>query len=127
MVKKAPHARTVLIEFKKFIGDAPLLAHNARFDVGFIAAECQRSNLRCPTNTVIDSLPVSRHYFPKAPAHNLVALTDYLKLKDTGHHRALADSLYVQGMMGIIFKRNDGPKTLNELKKLSCINWPLRP
>jgi DNA polymerase-3 subunit alpha (Gram-positive type) len=124
MVKKSPPAKVVLKEFKDFIGDAPVLAHNARFDVGFVAAECQRNKIKCPTNSVIDSLPISRFYFPKAPAHNLVALTDYLHLKDTGHHRALADSLYVQGMMAQIFDSKNGPQTLDDLKKMSCISWP---
>jgi DNA polymerase-3 subunit alpha (Gram-positive type) len=93
MVEHKPHARTVLIKFKEFIGDAPLVAHNARFDVGFIAQECRKSRIRIPENHVIDSLPISRHSFPMAPAHNLAALSEYLKLKDTGHHRALADSI----------------------------------
>jgi DNA polymerase-3 subunit alpha (Gram-positive type) len=124
MVKHEPHARTILIKFKKFMGDAPLIAHNARFDVGFIAQECRKSNIRVPKNKVIDSLPMSRKYFPDAPAHNLVALTKYLNLEDTGHHRALADSIYVYHMMAMIFEKQADKLTFEDLEKTAGMPWP---
>jgi len=124
MVKHEPHARTILIKFKKFMGDAPLIAHNARFDVGFIAQECRKSNLKIPENIVIDSLPMSRKYFPDAPAHNLVALTKYLNLEDTGHHRALADSIYVYHLMARIFESQADNLTLQDIEKTAKMPWP---
>ena len=43
MVKDAPELEPVLKEFVEFVGDAVLVAHNARFDMGFIQAtqECR--------------------------------------------------------------------------------------
>ncbi len=124
MVQDEPHARTVLIEFKKFIGDAPLIAHNARFDVGFIANECHKSRILVPQNHVIDSLPLSRICFPMSPSHRLETLTSYLKIGDTGHHRALADSIYVYQMMAIIFKKMDQDLSLEEIEKMAAVKWP---
>ncbi len=123
MVENSPRARTILVEFKKFIGDAPLIAHNARFDVRFIAQECQKSRITVPQNQVIDSLTLARICFPMSPSHSLESLTTYLNLGTTGHHRALADSDYVARMMAIIFKKMDQDLTLKELEKMAAVNW----
>ena len=61
MVKDAPELEPKLREFVEFIGDTVLVAHNARFDMGFIQAlarrmACQRSRIRF---SIRWSLPVS--------------------------------------------------------------------
>ena len=58
----------------EFIGDSPLVAHNAAFDFGFINHElgqCGRPNV-C-TSRMIDTLPLARQKFPGAK-HSLDAL-----------------------------------------------------
>ncbi len=127
MVKDAPHAKEVLNEFKTYIGNTPLLAHNARFDINFVAYECHRNGIAAPTNATLDSLILSRKYLPKAPAHNLVALSQYLKLDAPIHHRGLADSIYVQEMMPVIFKKMGKKANLSRLKKEALIPWPKIP
>jgi DNA polymerase III subunit epsilon len=57
-----------------FIGDSPLVAHNAGFDFGFINHEfgqCGRPSV-C-TSRMIDTLAIARHKFPGAK-HSLDAL-----------------------------------------------------
>ena len=64
----------VAADFIDFIGDAPVIAHNASFDMGFVNAELERTRwpaLR-PTK-VIDTVALARKKFPGAPA-NLDAL-----------------------------------------------------
>ena len=52
-----------------FIADAPLVIHNAEFDVRFLNAEFQRL-ARSPLNgeRVVDTLQIARQKFPGAPA-----------------------------------------------------------
>lgn len=55
--------------FLEFIGDAPLVAHNAPFDIGFINAELARHGFDpLAKERVIDTLPIARKMFPGAPA-----------------------------------------------------------
>ena len=55
--------------FCAFIGDAPLVIHNATFDIGFINAELARINRPAiPISRAIDTVHIARKKFPGAPA-----------------------------------------------------------
>jgi len=92
MVAGQPDFGATYPEFLAFASNAVLLAHNARFDRGFLAAEAARHQLPPPANPVIDTLPLARTRFPDAPAHSLPELAAWLKLIPDTPHRALADA-----------------------------------
>jgi len=86
----APDRVEVLRRFRKWIGDETLIFHNAPFDVSFIDAEF-RKYLGCTlSNTVIDTLPMSRSSLP-SQSHKLESLKDYFGIKAAAH-RALPDA-----------------------------------
>ena len=65
MLRDKPKFSEVAPDFVKFIGDAPLVIHNAAFDIGFINAELQR--LRHPAiamDRVVDTLALARRKHP---------------------------------------------------------------
>lgn len=65
MLRDKPKFNEVAPDFVKFIGDAPLVIHNAAFDIGFINAELQR--LRHPAiamDRVVDTLALARRKHP---------------------------------------------------------------
>ena len=49
MVKGEPRFRDRLPEIVAFVGDLPVVAHNAAFDLGVIRDACDESNVRWPT------------------------------------------------------------------------------
>lgn len=56
-------------EFLDFIGDAPLVIHNAAFDMGFLNAELARLDLPpLPMSQAIDTLAIARERYPGAAA-----------------------------------------------------------
>ena len=58
----------IVDEFLAFIGDDPLVIHNASFDMGFINAELARlGRSSLPDAQAIDTLLMARRKFPGAP------------------------------------------------------------
>jgi DNA polymerase-3 subunit epsilon len=89
-----PTFAMVIDDFLAFIGDAPLVAHNAAFDMGFLNWELQRAGRRpIPDSRSIDTLELARKALPGAK-HNLDALcTRYgIDLSGRTKHGALIDA-----------------------------------
>jgi DNA polymerase-3 subunit epsilon len=64
-----PTFAEIVDDFLAFIGDAPLVIHNAEFDIGFLNAELGRLGLPpLRASRVVDSLAVARRTFPGAQA-----------------------------------------------------------
>lgn len=92
MVQEAPPAGEVMCQFFHFIGDSPLVAHNAAFDRRFLDAELALIGLR-RWQELACSLLVARRLYPEAPNHKLQTLVHYHNLPHNGtFHRALADA-----------------------------------
>lgn len=92
MIRKAPPVAEVMQALADFIGDLPLVAHNASFDSLFLDAEWQRIS-RKRKQEFVCSMLLARRIYPLAPNHKLATLVDYLGLPSSGrHHRALADA-----------------------------------
>lgn len=99
MIRSAPAAADVMREVAGFIGDYPLVAHNASFDCKFWDAELARIDQRRRQEFAC-SLLLSRRLLPQAPSHKLGALVAFAKLPTAGRaHRALADAEMAASLM----------------------------
>jgi DNA polymerase-3 subunit epsilon len=99
MVKGAPRVKSVLRAFVAFVGNRPLMAHNASFDRRIVGQELTRVGLRSPGIPLFCSLRLARRVFPEAPGHNLSSLARYLQIPDPPVHRALADCMTTFGLL----------------------------
>jgi DNA polymerase-3 subunit epsilon len=92
MLQDAPQAPVVMRDFAEFIGETPLVAHNASFDRRFLDAEFRRiGRQRCQEFGC--SMLAARRVYPDAPNHKLATLVSYRNLSTDGtFHRALADA-----------------------------------
>lgn len=93
-VKDAPKFHEIVADLKEFIGDAPLIAHNAQFDRNFIDFEfkfCGHSLIE--EGRWIDTLQLAQKRFPGMP-NSLDALCKRFKvsLADRTFHGALIDA-----------------------------------
>ena len=89
-----PLFTTVADELVAFLGDAPLVIHNAAFDLGFLNAELARSGrIALAPARVIDTVELARRKYPGLPA-SLDALCKRfsIDLAEREKHGALVDA-----------------------------------
>jgi DNA polymerase-3 subunit epsilon len=92
MVAAAPPCEEVMAQFASFIGDLPLVAHNASFDRRFLDAELGLIG-RSRSSRMACSMLAARRVYPDAPDHKLGTLVRYCNIPTGGtFHRALADA-----------------------------------
>lgn len=93
-LKDKPLFASVCDPFLEFIGDAPLVAHNGTFDLGFINAELARlSKPVLPPHRIVDTLQIARRKHPAGP-NSLDALCKRYGVDNTKRtkHGALMDA-----------------------------------
>lgn len=92
MVSNAPYLDDVLDELKSFVGHHPIVAHNAKFDLGFIVMGMQKVKMDLAPNPVYCSCKLSRHTHKESTNHKLATLVKELNIPLENHHRALDDA-----------------------------------
>lgn len=118
MVKDAPELAEMLPKFLDFVGDCVLVAHNARFDMGFIQANCKQLGLPVVTNPSLDTLEMARLLFPTMKNHRLNTLADKFKVSLDNHHRAIDDSIALGYILFHLIKEaND--RGITDLERLN--------
>lgn len=92
MIAASPPVATVMREAAKFVGNTPVVAHNASFDKKFWEAEL--AYLSIPTASIFAcTMLLSRRLYPNSPNHRLSTLVQMLGLPKTGRaHRAMVDA-----------------------------------
>lgn len=91
MVADAPAFEAIAGDLIDRLTGKLFIAHNARFDYGFLKNEFKRCGIDFRAR-VLCTVKLSRALFPNAPRHNLDALIERHGLIPSGRHRALADA-----------------------------------
>lgn len=83
---------TILPQFVKFIGDLPLVAFNAEFDVAFLKTAVEKTQPGLLGNNKVScALKMARRAWPGRNSYRLTELAKDGGLSDEGTHRALGD------------------------------------
>jgi DNA polymerase-3 subunit epsilon/ATP-dependent DNA helicase DinG len=101
MVRNAPPIRAVVQELADFVGDAPVLGHNVRFDLSFL----QRYGL-FELNEVLDTYELASVLLPDASRYNLSALGQLLGILLPANHRALDDARVTHAVFLQLFDKS---------------------
>jgi DNA polymerase III epsilon subunit family exonuclease len=80
-----------LSEFRTFVGELPLIAYNADFDVGFLKSACRRVEAESFANEVCCALKMARRAWPGRRSYKLTELARDGGLSLENAHRALDD------------------------------------
>jgi DNA polymerase-3 subunit epsilon len=106
-VANAPRFADIVDDWLAFIGEDPLVAHNAEFDMAFMQMEMRRLNRMPLANPVVDTLLIARQKLP-GQRHSLDALCRFYGVDLTArtYHGALLDAqlltdVYVELMGGL--------------------------
>ena len=91
MLRDKERADTVLPRLMDFIGDCPVAAHNASFDIPLLRSELKRIGRTC-TMPVLDTLTYARKLKPELKSYKLAALCKAMGVSLKNAHRAVHDA-----------------------------------
>lgn len=91
----APSFGTLWKQWQPWLGNLPLVAHNAAFDAGCIREACNIYGLECPKQPFMCTLTAARRTIPRSacPSKSLDSLCDFFGISLEHHHNALDDAL----------------------------------
>lgn len=93
LVEAAPAVDSVLPALAEFVGDAVVVGHNVRFDLGFLRADLARLGYPPLTNVAVDTLTLSRRLLgEEVPDFRLGTLARHFQTEASACHRALDDA-----------------------------------
>ena len=116
-VAGAPSEEEAMKQFIAFIGDRPIIAHNAHFDVGFMTAAALRHGLRF-NPVFLDTLALSQALLPELKRFKLDIVSNHLNLPQFNHHRATDDAMVVARIMEkfLPMLQQQGAKTVDDIE-----------
>jgi len=119
MLKDKDNEENIVRRFIEWIGDLPMVAHNAKFDMSFLEAAYQKYGFGEFKNTVIDTLELSRVMDSNYSRHSLSALVKRydIPFDEDNHHRADYDAEATALILHKMLKRLED----NNIEKISDI------
>ena len=122
-LRRAPRPELAVRRFLRFAGDAPLAAHNARFDVGFLDRAVERLTGRRVAAPVVDTVWLARRLLQRrSERFSLSQLAHFFGTSCEPCHRALPDALataeILVALLGLAQER--GARTLAEVVELAA-------
>ena len=120
MVKGQENEETVTKKFMEWTGNLPMVAHNAKFDISFIASAMKKYGLGEFKNTVVDTLELSRTLDQGYARHGLSQLVKRYDVPwdEDAHHRADYDA---EGT-ALVFAKMLKKLEMQQFKKISDLD-----
>jgi len=104
-VAGAPRFEDLADELFVMLEDRVFVAHNARFDYGFLRHAFQRAGLKFHRQPLC-TVKLSRRLYPAYSHHNLDALIGRHGLAVANRHRALGDAQMIHQFLGVAWREH---------------------
>jgi DNA polymerase III epsilon subunit family exonuclease len=122
-LRNAPRAELAVRRFLGFAGDAPLAAHNARFDLAFLEREVERLTGRRIAAPVVDTVWLARRLLQRrSERFSLAWLAHFFGTSTSPCHRALPDAVatgeILVSLLGLAQER--GARTVSDVLELAA-------
>jgi DNA polymerase-3 subunit epsilon len=118
MVADAPAFEDLASGLHERLEGRVFVAHNARFDYGFLRHEFERAGLRFHARTLC-TVKLSRRLYPGHARHNLDSLIDRHQLRCDARHRALGDAQAVWHFLRVAAEECGVALLQDEVRRLS--------
>jgi DNA polymerase-3 subunit epsilon len=125
MVADAPTFHDLRAEVRRRLDGRLFVAHNARFDYGFVRNEFRRAGEKFSAS-VLCTVRLSRALFREHARHNLDTLIERYGLECDQRHRALGDAAVLPPLLAA-FEQAVGPERLHEAATLALNDSRLPP
>ncbi len=121
MVEDAPFVNDALTKFEEFCEGATLVAHNASFDMGFLAEKEEAAGMG-REYSYVDTLGMARLLVPEIARFKLDNLCKFFKIPLENHHRAVDDAEATAHIFLKLMARMEskGVTTLSGLNELAA-------
>jgi len=107
MLKDAPKLKPVMYKFKEFLGQTLFVAHDVKFDYGFISYTLDKLGLEPIRNRKLCTIDLAERTIP-SKRYGLGYLNQTLKLNpEANHHRALDDAKMTTNLLKILIEKKD--------------------
>ena len=118
-LRQGLHTKRAMRQLRRLARKRILVAHNAKFDFGFIKSESQRHSINIEVDQHLCTLQMSRLLDPKrAEQHRLTALCEKYNIPLTNAHDALCDATATAKLLSILIASHD-VHTVNDLYQLT--------
>ena len=117
MVARAPVFKDIADTLSAYLEDTVLVAHNARFDYGFLKSEFLRLGYRF-NHKLLCTVRLSRALYPEQKSHSLDSIMRKHHLTTDQRHRAMGDVELMAGFIASAIDEHGIVKVKNAAKKL---------
>lgn len=122
MVRGAPTFSEIADEVLRALAGRVFVAHNARFDWGFVAAELRRSRDLLLDGPRLCTVRLARRLLQGVRSCGLDNLSQHFAFENVARHRATGDALVTAELLCRLLRlaREDGARTLQDLSAIEC-------
>ena len=120
MVRDAPRFRDIAGEFAAHLAGRVFVAHNARFDWGFLTAEMRRARGLGLSGSMLCTVRLTRMLLPALESRGLDSVAQYFGVENPARHRAGGDALVTAQVLErlLLLAREKGARTLADLESI---------
>jgi len=112
-----PRFAHVATQLLRALDDGVFVAHNARFDWRFLAAECVAAGVPAPGGAPLCTVRLTRRLAPELRHRGLDHVTAWFGIENPARHRAFGDALATAHVLRALLERarDRGVETLEHL------------
>jgi DNA polymerase III subunit epsilon len=122
MVRDAPSFESVADQVLAALAGRIFVAHNARFDWGFVTAELRRSRDLALDGPRLCTVRLARRLVKGVRSCGLDSLQMYFGLENMARHRAAGDALVTAEILALLLRmaREEGARTLQDISAIEA-------